>query len=328
MTSTQPVASDQKILLIKAKGGFGNRMLSAVTGLIVADLTGRHPVIDWRDGVYAPFGQNAYPQLFDTPLTSAPQDHEAATSVDPEIWRGNLDLEPAVLISRTTPDKLASPTIYRKSCIDLARPDTNAQVAVYWSYLPKFGRIAKHLRRDPRFAGRDQADIVSEYLGRYFTPNTRVRTEVASFMAGLPRPVIGVHVRYTDRKLPLGKIMEQVRRRRDAMPGASLFLATDNAFVQEEMTRAFGKVYFTEKYLPEDGAQLHAPQARIDKLREAENAMIDMWALGACDHLIYSKNSTFSISSALIGNLRTDQQEDIDRFNPRIVIKRLLQPYI
>jgi hypothetical protein len=38
----------RKILLIKGKGGLGNRILSAVCGLIYADLSGRTPVIDWR----------------------------------------------------------------------------------------------------------------------------------------------------------------------------------------------------------------------------------------------------------------------------------------
>jgi hypothetical protein len=52
------------ILLIKGKGGLGNRMLSAVCGLALADLTGRTPIIDWRDGSYAPIGTNAYPLLF------------------------------------------------------------------------------------------------------------------------------------------------------------------------------------------------------------------------------------------------------------------------
>jgi hypothetical protein len=73
---------------------------------------------------------------------------------------------------------------------------------------------------------------------------------------------------------------------------------------------------------------VHGAQAEIDKQHEAENAMIDMWALARCDHLVYSKNSTFSVASALIGGMVARQQDDIDRYNPKIVLKRLLQPYI
>lgn len=320
--------SGDKVLLIKAKGGLGNRMLSAVTGLIYADLTGRVPIVDWRDGVYAPMGVNAYPLLFDTPLTGDPAAHEAASSVVPAIWRDNLASDPTALIHRADPSQHSSATVYRKYCVDLNDLSAQEDVAVFWCYLPKMARLRRHLRRDTRFAGRSDAEIMGDYLTRYFTPNTRVRTEVAAFIGALPRPIIGVHIRYTDRKIPLGKVKSALRAQLAKTPGAAIFLATDNGDVQTEMAAEFDNIHYTPKYLPEGGARLHHRQDTVDKQFEAENAMIDMWALGACDHLIYSTNSTFSISSALLGPVPPERRTDVDRWNVMVQAKRALQAWI
>jgi hypothetical protein len=318
-----------RILIIKAKGGLGNRILSAVTGLVYADLTGRTPVIDWRDGTYGGVGENAYSMLFQSPLPNlCVEDYEGSTSVTPEIWRGNLGADPTAMISSHDPSRHRSATIYRKYCTDLSRLDAEEEVAVFWSYLPKFGRLGHHLRVDPRFAGRAVEEIISEYLARYFTPNERIQAGVSEALGKLSSPIIGVHVRYTDLKIPIGKVKRALRRRRAASPGGAIFLATDSASVQVEIASEFDNVHWISKYLPEDGAALHSVQSTENKTAEAENAMIDMWSLSACDYLIYSKNSTFSVASALLGSLRPEQQEDVDRFNVPVIIKRVLQQYL
>lgn len=324
---TDPAAA--RVLLIKAKGGLGNRMLSAVTGLIWADLAGRVPVIDWRDGVYAPAGQNAYPLLFDSPAMLTPEALEDSAGVVPDFWRGRLDLQPDRLVEELEGGRHGDGRLYRKYSIELERLDQPEPLAVFWSYLPKMARLRRHLRRHPGFAGKSRDRIISDYLGRYFRPNARVRAESQAILGGLTRPVIGVHVRYTDRKMPLAPVMARIRRQRARMPGAALFVATDSAFVEAALRDAFGDIQVTPKYLPEDGQRLHRTRAvPYDKQREAENAMIDMWVLAGCDHLIYSKNSTFSLASALIGGLGRDRQTDIDGANPGIVVKRLIQPYL
>ena len=137
-----------------------------------------------------------------------------------------------------------------------------------------------------------------------------------------------IHIRYTDRKMPLAPFRNALRAELDRRPGAGIFLATDSAQVQAEFEKEFGKIHYIDKHFVASGARLHSPATQLDKQREAENALIDMWALSRCDHLIYSKNSTFSVCSALIGDLTARQQTDVDRYNPKIVIKRLVQPYL
>lgn len=324
-----PAGGTGKVLLIKAKGGLGNRILSAVSGLVFADLTGRSPLIDWRDGSYAPLGENAYPLLFDTPMTGRAEDFDAAPGpVSPPVWAGHLGLTPERMVDLFAPDRHASATVYRRFCTDLSRLDTPEDIAVFWCYLPKFGRLARHMRRDPRFAGRPAAAVIGDYLTRWFTPNARVRAGVAAMLAEMPRPLIGLHVRYTDRKIPLAPLKAALRRRLAERPGATIFLATDNAAVQAEIAAGFPNVRFTTKHLNPDGSRLHWPSSEIAKVQEAENALIDMHLLAACDHLIYSKHSTFSVTSALIGRIPPARQDDVDRWNPKVVLKRILQDRI
>lgn len=318
-----------KILIIKAKGGLGNRILSAVCGLTFANLTGRTPVIDWRDGSYAPPGENAYPLLFDTPV-DLPCDIRDADpgTLTPAIWQGQLGLTPLEMIERHFPESHSSPTIYRKLCTDLSRLDAPEDTAVFWCYLPKFGRLRGHLRRHPDFRGRAIDDIIRSYLASHFTPNARVRKKLAFELSRIPRPIIGVHIRYTDRKIPLDKVREMLTRRLKEKPGASIFLATDNAEVQNAMTTEFDNVFHTSKHLDEAGNRLHHPNAIFDKVREAENALLDIWLLAQCDHLIHSRHSTFSETAAILGRLDGPRRDDVDRFTPHVLAKRLIQNYV
>jgi len=319
-------ASQEKILIIKGKGGLGNRMLSAVTGLIYADLSGRKPIIDWRDGVYSRPGENSYPILFDSPLSDSLEGHEISNSIVPEIWRGQLGESPSSMIEKYDRNRHSSMTIYRKYCVPLSRLHHPEDVAVFWSYLPKMPRLAQHLRRDTRFSGRSVEAIFQAYLNKYFLPNSRIRLEVEKFCDELRRPRIGIHIRYTDRKVSLRKIEDAIRRRLDRTPNAILFLATDSIRAQERIMGCFENVHVVPKFLSSNNSQLHGKEdVGFDKIFEAENALIDMYLLSRCDYLIYSKNSTFSVCSALLGGLSREQQNDVDRISVPIVVKRFIQ---
>ena len=326
-TGTQTVPGGERFLIIKAKGGLGNRMLSALTGLAVAELTGRIPIIDWRDGMYAPLGVNAYPLLFDAGDMPSPDMLDGRTDVAPAIWAGRLERHPVDMICEYHPTKHSDPFIYRKYCVDLARLDETAPVAVFWSYLPKLPRLRRALARDPRFRGKSLDTIASHFIDRFFRPNTRVRETVAALFEGRDRPVIGVHIRYTDRKSPLPVIKHELAKMRARLPASPIFLATDNGAVQKEMKGEFDNIFIIDKFMAESGA-LHLATEGQDMVTEAENALIDMWALAACDMLIHSRHSTFSIAAALIGAIPKARQVDVERHNPKIVFKRFVQNYI
>lgn len=314
------IAQDERVLLIKGKGGFGNRMLAATTGLILAELTGRRPVIDWRDGIFLPVGTNLYPLMFDAPDRCDPERFDEAPEVDPPIWNGQVGERPGTMIDKYFPGQHRNPLVYRKLSLNLADPASDAPVAVFWSYLPKTPRLHHLLRAHPAFANRSPEQVVGDMLARHFTPNARVRGEVDKLFAGRTRPVIGVHIRYTDMKVPLGKYVAAIGQLRQRMPEAPIFLATDHAEPQALIQSRFGNVFEIEKLVATDNAGLHRPDQRggatiANAQHEAENALIDMWALSRCDWLVHASRSTFSVLAAKLGGIPAERQIDIDRLN-------------
>jgi hypothetical protein len=319
--------SSSRYMVVKAKGGFGNRILSAVTGILLAESTGRIPVIDWRDGEYLKKGDNAYPLLFEDPVGVDVSSFDERTDVAPTIWAGRLAQHPTDLVHAYFPKEHSNPFVYRKLSVDLARPDVQADLAVFWSYLPKMSRIWRRVGGLPDYRGMTVDEVIRRVLTRYFTPNSRVRSEVDKLVSDRENPTIGVHIRYTDRKVSLSRIMTEVDRSRARLPEAPIFLATDNLGVQDAFRTRFERVLVIEKSLGDDANSLHEHVVHEDPLREAENALVDMWALASCDWLIHSRNSTFSVAAAAIGAIPRRRQRDIDRHNPRIVLKRWFQAW-
>ena len=322
--STPPPA---RVLIVKAKGGFGNRILSAATGVVLADLTDRTAVIDWRDGEYLPKGQDAYPLLFESPTELTASGFDDRTDVVPAIWSGRLSDHPTDVIHAFFPNEHSNPFVYRKLSIDLARPDTESDLAVFWSYLPKMARVRHQLARSRRFRGTSTGDATRAVLEQYFRPKERVRSEVRALFEGRSRPIIGVHIRYTDRKVSLERITSEVARLRKRVPAAAIFLATDNEAVQAKFRARFSNVFVIDKVLGDDANSLHEHVELDDPLHEAENALIDMWALSSCDWLVHSRQSTFSVAAAIIGDIPVSRQRDIDRWNVRVVVKRWIQTW-
>ncbi len=333
MAGQSEQTGSERYLVIKAKGGLGNRMLAAVTGLAYADLAGRQPVIDWRDGIYAPRGVNAYPLLFDGPALPDPAGFDNVTDVVPARWSSRMHLETALLIDEDQPHRHRSPTVYRDYCVPLHRIDHAEQVAVFMSYLPKMPRLARHFRKDPRFQGQSFTEIMQRYLAQAFRPKSYITDAVDATFADISGPVLGVHVRYTDLKVPLDKIIRSVETRVTQTPATSIFLSTDSAEVQDRFQAHFDRVHVTPKYLSGNGQQLHLHDQKpgtefYEKTSEAENALIDMWSLARCDQLIYSSQSTFAISAMLLGQMEKRHTHDVDRISVPVRSKRFLQNYL
>lgn len=323
MSSRPP---SETALVIKAKGGLGNRMLSAITGLVLADLDGRKPYIDWRDGMYLAPGENLYPELFDAAWMDdlAALDHE--TDVAPSMWSGRLTEHPVDVIRREFPNQHQNPMLYRKLSIPFSGKGAAARVGVFWSYLPKLRRLAGRMGRDPRFAGRSQDAVMQDYLDRYFRPVPQVTARVDAVFDTLKKPVIGVHIRFTDRKVPLDRIIRELTRLSQSMPEATIFLATDSDLAQTAILSRFDNVVTLEKVLPKDGAALHfSTDSFNDPVQEARNALADMMALARCDWLLHSRHSTFSVTAALLGHISESQQVDIAKFDPVVRTKQFFQ---
>lgn len=324
-TQDAPEAPAAKALVIKAKGGLGNRMLSAVTGIVLARLNNRQPYVDWRDGMYVESGKNLYPLLFDAGWMGDLSALDEAKEVVPAIWSGRVAEHPVDLIRRHFPNQHQDPLLYRKMSLDFHRPDP-APVAVYWSYLPKLRRLASRMAQSDEFRGRSLDDVTSDILAHHFRPVAEVQEQVEAIFADLKRPVIGVHIRFTDRKAPLPKIVAELEALHRRNPGASIFLATDSAEAQEAILSRFPDTRTIGKALASGDKALHfSSEGFADPVTEARNALVDMIALSRCDWLLHSRHSTFSVTAALIGRIPRERQIDVDGRNLKVILKQFVQ---
>ncbi|MFB0612086.1 nodulation protein NodZ [Aurantiacibacter poecillastricola] len=316
----------EKALVIKAKGGLGNRMLSAVTGLVLARLNNRTPYVDWRDGMYLEVGDNLYPLLFEAGWMGDLAAYDKETDVAPTIWSGRLAQQPVDIIRSEFPDKHQDPLLYRKLSIDLKRADPGSRVGVYWSYIPKLKRLQSRLSRSPHFVGKDLDTITSDMLDKHFTPVKEVRDRVDAIFAETTSPMIGVHIRFTDRKVPIEKILAKLEGLTRRQPEAGIFLATDSAEAQEAILSRFPSAKTIDKALASDDVALHFSSEHFsDPVVEARNALIDMVALSRCNWLVHSRHSTFSVTAALIGRIPDERQIDVDRSNLKVRLKQFVQ---
>jgi len=73
--TTAPTQSD--ICIVKTKGGMGNRMLCAASGILWAKAVGRVPFVDWRDEAYSRERENSFFHFFENPaVLHDPPDNE------------------------------------------------------------------------------------------------------------------------------------------------------------------------------------------------------------------------------------------------------------
>lgn len=211
MTSLDHQTGD-RFLVVKAKGGMGNRMLCAVTGILYGQLTGRRTIVDWRDGSYSNDGSNTFSRFFDCPdiypETILPKD----AMINPAIWNGNLDNSINQMISRLDPKKHDSIRIHRKYSVNICRLDYDEDIIVFWYYTGRTRNLKKHLRNGQTdFAGLDTNGIIRKVLTEKMLLHKDIRQQIDDFKTGhWAERVIGVHIRYTDRKTNLAKYEKQL----------------------------------------------------------------------------------------------------------------------
>ena len=324
-------SDNNKILVVKAKGGMGNRMLCAVTGIIYGELSGRKTVIDWRDESYSNDRSNTFSRFFNChciyPETVLP----ATATIRPAVWKNNLDKSMSEMICEHDPDKHSSLRIHRKYSVDIRRLDYDEDIVVFWYYTGRIRALKRHLRtRQNDFKGLDTNGIIRKVLTEQMTLHKDIGQKIDDFRARHwpEEKVIGVHIRHTDRKINHAKYERHLRRFLKRFPDAHIFLATDNRQVSKEYQKRFKKVFSTPKWFPEGMASMHQNIDCPDKVANGIEALVDMYLLAECDCLIYSGYSTFSLISRILSDAQPENIVDIDRCNVKVRLKKLIRELV
>ncbi|GHT24998.1 hypothetical protein FACS189430_10940 [Bacteroidia bacterium] len=125
-----------------------------------------------------------------------------------------------------------------------------------------------------------------------------------------PETFLGIHVRMTDRqpRQSLEHLSKKIERLN--LSPSQIFLATDNAEVEDYFAATHKNVVFMPKWRPQydtgQQAGIHHYAALSDDYSKVETVLkesiVDMWLLSKCEYLIFQKNSRFSRMSAILKN--------------------------
>jgi len=319
-----------KYLIVKSNGGMGNRMLCAVTGILYGQLTGRVTVVDWRDAAYSNDGSNTFATFFSCPSAQPEAVLPTDGTIRPAIWIGQRDMSISQMLHKYDPTKHSSIFIHRKYSVDVRTLDYDEDVIVFWYYTQRIRALSRHLNRlQPSLAGLGIEGTIREVLTRQMILQEAIRRRVEDFKARYwGDEVIGLHIRHTDRKTNLAAYQRALERFLRCSPKALVFLATDNRMVSDEYHQQFKNVISTPKWFPDGMSCMHQNLQCPDRVENGIGALVDMYLLADCNYLIFPSVSTFSWISRILSGLPPERVTDIDRFNVKVRLKRLIREMV
>lgn len=252
-----------KFVLVKGRYGMGGRLNVMLGAWNYALSTNRALVVDWTDGYYG--AADCFSIFFENKFLSPKEFYRNINnlSVFPEIWseckivEGYQELTSANWT--VTPPKIGSEV-------------EEDVVVVTW---------VDNFISDERL----------QELARKLTPNARISAAVDSLLEFAEDP-IGVHYRHGNGEA--GVICPDVNwfireiKSLDPAGERGILLCTDSAHALRFFKNAFGeRLIFSAKDYPQKGA-LHNNRLVVDKVRNGEDALVDLYALGRCQDFIES----------------------------------------
>lgn len=294
----------ERYLLVKGRYGLGNRILFLLSAIVSARASGRRLVIDWDDGLYGPEGINAFPRYFASPATIPVSELPPDLSVEPVPWRNTLEASYYGQVRKLgIPERHSS----RQLSADLCDFSSTADCLVVVGTKFNSGLLRRRHVLPPEWKDMTQETLVRTLLREVLKPTPHLQSIVGRFVKDrFSRPVIGVHVRYTDNLVSYnldsrGTVfpeisIQAVARRLEQQPKSSVFLATDSPEILASFQSTFPKVIHYEKWFADGGRALHQAAKRVgyDTEKMAEAALVELFLLAACDHIVFDSRSSFA----------------------------------
>ncbi len=249
--ATAPISAGDRYLVIQAWGyGFGSELNHLLGGLLLAEITGRQPVVHWgANCLFASGGDDALRRGFEPlgPDLEAVAGRPAADYA-PAKWT-------AAALARGECRKWTAPAGY----LDLLR--ATAPVAVADQFLP-VANLAAWIPPGHRLHGRPLEAVYRDLFAR-LRPNQALAAAVDAFCrrAFGGGPFLAVHLRGSDKVGEVAALPEINRRILEAVaaaPALPLFAMTDDARELDRLRQRFGaRLAYTECRRTQDATGVH-----------------------------------------------------------------------
>ena len=100
-----------------------------------------------------------------------------------------------------------------------------------------------------------------------------------------------MYVRYSDYRVRLFAIIKQLNALLKRKPDLQIFLATDNIEIKKMFEANFPGVVSAPHWYAKPGSPIHVDRTRPDRTETAIEALVDLYLLANCDHLIFDGSS-------------------------------------
>jgi hypothetical protein len=294
--------NDAKYLIVKGIAGLGNRMLSALTGILYAKLSGRRLIVDWSDSTYSSDGSNVFNRLFQCSSVNPNDQIPVTDSVSPLIWRAHLRESAWEMTDRY--GNFYHRDNWKKFSIDLTRLDYQEDVVVMWTFVDRVDFLRRHFRGEfKEFDQKSRKEILSKLLREDLNLHPQIRERVDKFKSiFFSGKTVGVHVRYTDHRAGLWTILDRLNKLLKQEPELQIFLATDNIQIKRLFDEKYQRVITSQHWYPAPGLTIHQNPSCPDPLENGIEALTDLYLLAECSYLIVDTSSIFSYVAALLTN--------------------------
>jgi hypothetical protein len=302
---------DNKIVLVKGIAGLGNRIFCVLTGILYARLTGRRLIIDWTDDIYSNDGSNAFYRFFECSLCSAADQIPDTDSVVPSVWRGNLHQ----MATRMRKPYKNNTEFWLNTSIDLTRLGYQEDLVVMWTFNPQVDLMRRHFNRPFNELGQlTTKEILKQVLQEDLVLRPEIRERVDQFKLNhFGRQTIGVHIRYTDHRVPLRPIFEKLSSVLKRDPELQIFLSTDNIQIKNMFEGIYPLAISTPHWYSTPGLRLHGHNTCPHLTDSGIEALVDLYLLAECDYLIIDTSSSFSTLAELITKAPESNVFDVKR---------------
>lgn len=291
----RPEPGSRGYLVIKAWGaGFWSDVNHVLGQLLLAEATGREPVIDWGAGsLYRDDGvENAWESFFE-PLSRKRAADLAGLGHDyfPAKWSdGNIG-EAEVHKWQGPGSRLGIELLDRRERVLVS--DCNLRIFSLLPWLPPWHPLH----------GRDVEEVYRDLCARYLCPRPDIAAQADRFVSERfgGDGVLGVHVRATDKIVEdprlhrlnaqyFGLVDEHLARH----PASRIFLLTDGASTLAEFRERYGdRLIATDSKRSDSQTGIHF-QKHESRSRIGREVLLDVLIATRCDHFIGLGNSSVS----------------------------------
>ncbi len=143
--------------------------------------------------------------------------------------------------------------------VDMRSLDYEEDILVACGFFERIRDFRKHLQGTAdKLRAMPTQKILRLLIREHLSLHPSIQNQLDEFRSSkFKQEMVGVHVRYTDKRANLSVTHRALKRLLRRNPELTVFLSTDNASVQQQFESLYANVITTPKWFPTNEANMH-----------------------------------------------------------------------